>query len=172
MKFYIKHNFPRICVFIAFIILLFSAELFSFNRNQDDEKIENVTASFTGREVLIKYDLLGEPGREYEISVILKRKSNNTFSYKPKILQGDYGKGKFAGKGRQILWDFSKEFENGLLGNDYYFEVNIENSKTEYSKILWIGAGVAVLGGGVAYLIFKKDKTSSTVDFPPPPIRP
>jgi hypothetical protein len=140
-------------------------------------KVENIRQKLIDGDVVITYDLNGPPDAEYTLKIILKRRSNNNFQYKPKNISGDIGKGLFSGKDRQIIWKISKEFPTSFFSNDLYFDISIEQMfvptpPSDSNTLLWIGAGAALVGGGVAvYYLFLKPKPAES--FPDPPnVRP
>jgi hypothetical protein len=108
--------------------------------------------------------------------VYLKKESDRAFSYSPRNLAGDAGEGRFAGTGRKVVWDIKKEFPLGLTGTDYYFVVKVTPVSSGSNLILWVGAGVAVVAGGVAaVLLFSKsndEQPGGSGGFPSPPGRP
>ncbi len=161
-------------------------------------KVANVRFQLNGNHVVILYDFVpdGTPQLQtqggtqktdpailetatstgsYKVSVFLRKESDPHFSYAPAQLSGDVGVGNFVGKDRKIVWDIGDEFPQGLPGKDFYFEVRAEpmvaKSKTSF---LWVGAGVALLGGGLAtYLILSGNQAKqSDGSFPLPPGRP
>ncbi len=160
-------------------------------------KVENVRFQLNGNSVVILYDFVPNGAQtqggvtktsnsskttsagQYKVSVFLRKESDPHFSYAPTQLNGDVGVGNFVGKDRKIVWNISDEFPAGLPGKDYYFEVRAEPAITvtkdkSSSLLLWVGAGIALLGGGAAtYLILSGNQSQqSGGNFPLPPGRP
>ncbi len=152
-------------------------ELYEQIAKPNDPLVENVHYAVSNGDVIINYDLMGLPNQKYKVTVELRRGSDSSFSYVPKILSGDVGVGKFAGKGREIIWDFNQEFPDGLPGKDYYFVVSAQKISSSPPILTWIGMGAAAVAATATYLIISKKNGSlasgsSGVSFPPPPGRP
>ncbi|MGB2959240.1 MAG: hypothetical protein WBG01_17190 [Bacteroidota bacterium] len=159
------------------LVWLMALQLVPLSLLADDEKtaIENVRFEVAGELVYIHYDLLGPADRIHKISVALFRQNDRLFVYQPVNITGDVGTIVFPGKGRRITWDFTKEFPEGLTGDDYYFIVETESEKEEgISSLVWIGGGVAVAGVLAIVLLSGGDSSTppSTGGFPVPPGRP
>ena len=155
---------------VLFVLLLYHATLSTMHA-ADKIWVKNVRFEPFAGEVIIYYDLIAPIGKEYKISVLLRRDRYPSFSLKPKMLSGNIGKGHFAGRNRQIIWEISRELPRRLEGSDYHFVVNAEMVSGSKS-LFWIGTSTAVLsaGGIAAYLfLFKKNGDSA---WPVPPGRP
>src|SRR5690349_14703437 len=90
--------------------------------------VSNVRFQAEQSKVTITYDLAGSQEDEYDVGVTLRKESDKTFKLVPADLQGDAGRGRFAGQHRKITWNLSKELPQGLAGSDYYFEVSAEKT--------------------------------------------
>ncbi len=162
-------------VFLAWLML---AELVPLTATAADEKtsVENVHFEVAGELVRIFYDLNGPPERVHAVTLTLRRESDSLFVYRPVNLTEDVGTIVFPGQKRRIIWDFTKEFPEGLTGDDYYFVVEAEMAPTEgISPLIWVGGGVAVAGGVLTLILLSKSKPEPpkpTPDFPLPPGRP
>jgi hypothetical protein len=143
--------------------------------NEERTAIENVRFEVAGELVYVHYDLVGPADQIHKISVALFRESDRLFVYYPVNITGDVGTIVFPGKGRRITWDFTKEFPEGLTGEDYYFVVETEVEEKEgISSLVWIGGGVAVAGVLAIVLLSGGDSSTPpvTTGFPAPPGRP
>jgi hypothetical protein len=166
------------------IRLLLAAVLFlegtsvGFARMLDaPDSIENVQFDVAGELVRINYDLNAPLDKVHVVRLVLYRESDPTFSYRPVNVTGDVGTIVFPGQKRRIVWEFTKEFPEGLTGTDYYFVVEAEWIAPEKSHMWWwIGGGAAVAGGLITVLLLKKspggDIINTNTDFPNPPGRP
>jgi hypothetical protein len=146
---------------------------------QDDiTSVENVRFEIAGDLVRIYYDLNAPIDKVHAVRLMLRRESDIVFLYHPLNVTGDVGTIVFPGQRRRIVWDFTKEFPNGLSGNDYYFIVEAEYIEPErMSPWIWIGGGAAVVGGvvGIILLTGKSEPVPPTpvpTGFPQPPSRP
>jgi hypothetical protein len=142
----------------------------------DEEKtaVANVRFEVNGELVNVYYDLLGPESRVHKIRLVLLRETDSLFLYHPVNVTGDIGAVIFPGQHRRIVWDFTKEFPEGLTGSDFYFSVEAEAVQTEgINPLYWVGGGVAVLGGALALLLGgKKTPPPPVGGFPAPPGRP
>jgi hypothetical protein len=145
--------------------------------HQGGAKVENVHYEIVNGAAVIHYDFLGGGSDTYRIDLFLRSEKDSTFNYRPKNIRGDVGEGNHAGMDRHIFWEMKGEFAQGIEGSDYYFEVRAERVSDSKSTLLWIGAGVAVLGA-IAALHFIGSGTGETptsspqAQFPTPPGRP
>ncbi|OGU70206.1 MAG: hypothetical protein A2V93_04025 [Ignavibacteria bacterium RBG_16_34_14] len=135
---------------------------------------EKVSATFEAVEgkVLIYYTVKGDPEKEYDVNVVLKRSGDSSFELVPENMSGDVGKGKFAGSRKTIIWNIKPEEEAQLEGEDFYFEVTAAEIKESSFPWLWVIGGAAVAGGTAAYFILSGNKTEETANLPGPPGRP
>ena len=131
-------------------------------------RVDNIRYELKEDYIEIYYDLVGSPSAEYKVSVVLKREQSPGFIFKPGSIRGDVGKGKFAGEGRKIIWNFTNEFKPEAGVNDYYFEVTA--SKGSKTWLFIAGGGVLVAGGVTAAILLsgKKDNSNSAQTFPVP----
>ena len=156
--------------------LLINTIVFAASGSPQQAKVQNVQFIMYGYEVVINYDLLGDPSVKYNVRLMLRRGGDPSYEYFPKSLSGDIGTGRFVGEKKQIIWAIDYEFPKGLQGNDYYFVVQAENieKKSDSQILTWIGSGVAVLAAAVTYVIILNNKpasantTNSGFTIPPP----
>ena len=167
--------------FILTCFILFQssgyAELPLMNSTARKVKIENVHFGVENGNVIINYDLLGYPAKNYIVRIFLKKGNDVNYQYEPRIVSGDVGKGKFAGRNKRIVWAFNKEFPDGLPGKDYYFVVNAEELNKSPHLLAWIGVGMAAIAATATYMVVVKksslpNNNSPDISFPPPPGRP
>ena len=162
-------------VVLAWVMLF---ELIPLTAMAEEEKtsVENVHFEVAGELVRIFYDLNGPPDRVHAVRLTLRRESDSLFVYRPVNLTEDVGTIVFPGQKRRIIWDFMKEFPEGLTGDDYYFVVDAEMAPTEgITPLIWVGGGVAVAGGILAIILLSKKEPGpikTITDFPLPPGRP
>lgn len=157
--------------YILQVLLIFTICV-SYSFSQQNQK---GTFEVQDEKVLIHYSLTAEPETEYEISVVLRRTGNSSFSYEPENLTGDIGEGKFTSGNKTIVWVLTGEETEKFDGDDFYFEIKV--NKIEGGGIAWYYyVGAMVLGGGAAAVLIggkKTDETTpSTTSFPLPPVRP
>ena len=155
------------CFFLMISLLL---QPFFANQalSKDKIRVENVRFELVGAKIYIYYDLVGPQNKQYEITLTVRREQVQSTRVHPKLLKGDIGKGRFAGRNRQIVWDISREVPRALKTSDYYFVVAAELVSSGSKALLWIGAGTVLLGGGsVVFLLLTKK--NGDAGFPEPP---
>jgi len=140
-------------------------------------EVRNVRFEVAGQLVYVYYDLIGVATRVHRITLTLHREGDPTYIYRPVNLVGDIGTIVFPGQERRITWDFTKEFPNGLTGNDYYFVVEAGWEGEEgLSPLVWIGGGAALVGGVLAIVLLSGGSSDNggggSTSFPQPPGRP
>ncbi|MFH1525196.1 MAG: PEGA domain-containing protein, partial [Bacteroidota bacterium] len=59
--------------------------------------IGRAALEYTENSVIIKYDLNGAPDEDYEVSLVMKSKTDSKIEHTPKFISGDIGEGKFYG---------------------------------------------------------------------------
>jgi len=131
-------------------------------------RVENIRYELNDDYIEIYYDLIGDPSKEYKVSVALKREQDPRFIFNPSSIRGDVGKGRFAGESRKIIWNFTNEFKPDPEVTDYFFEVTA--SKGSKTWIYLVGGGVLVAGGATAAILLlgNKDKSTTGKTFPVP----
>ena len=159
--------------FVLVVTIVLQAIPLSKSRAEDDIRLENVRSEVSPGKIIVYYDLIGPRDEGYEVTLTLRRQSDKSFAYTPKILSGDLGRGLFAGRNRKVIWDTSKEFPQGLGWDDYYFVVSASFVSRGSNVLLWIGAAL-LAGGAATYFLLTKDKEASPTitDFPSPQGRP
>jgi hypothetical protein len=126
-------------------------------------KVENARWQVSGDSVIITFDLIGDESLTYDISIVLTREGDKSFKLFPVSVTGAIYKGKHAGKGKEIRWEYKKDVPQGLSGDDYTFVFNIQIIREEGgSNLLYYLAGGAVLVGGAAYFLLSGSKTTET----------
>jgi hypothetical protein len=107
----------------------------------------------------IKYDLNDSNEYEYSVNLILFRENNPKFFFKPITLSGDIGQGKFSGSGRQIIWDSRQDLKQALVGNDFYFVLNITKIEPSHFPWTWVGIGGGVAAGAAILILSHKSSS-------------
>ena len=146
---------------------------------EDGLEIKNVRFEVRGELLYVYYDLRGNVEKAHRVSVYLRRESEPSFVYRPLNVTGEIGTIVFPGDGKRITWEFTKDFPDGLQGDDYYFEVEAEAPEGVggISPLVFIGGGIAVIGGIVALVLSGGGSDSNPppptdTGFPTPPGRP
>jgi hypothetical protein len=167
-----RHRFFSFSSLLAAVILL--GTVCTRPAAAGDRHIQNVQSVREGETYLIRYDLTSGPGAErHEINIVLRRRGDESFMYRPVNLSGDFGRGIAGGEGREIRWAYRDEFPDGLQESDFYFEVLVDSGDTSPDERpfllrtpVLIGAG-AVVGGVLAIVL-----SSGRDDQPSPPAQP
>ena len=172
--------FLRMKVLHLFLALLIVAEGIpvAYAGAQDTgSSVDNVRFEVAGDIVRIYYDLNAPLDQVHAVRIVLFRETEPTFKYNPVNLTGDVGTIVFPGARRRIIWEFTKEFAEGLNGTDYYFVVEAEATQKESTDLWWwVGGGAAVAVGLVTVLLLGPKTEPPPVpvsnEFPAPPGRP
>jgi hypothetical protein len=155
-------------IVLAVLLLLQTLPLSVAFGQSGQSSIENVRFEASADLVKIYYDLNAPIDKVHDVRIALRRESDITFSYRPLNITGDVGTIVFPGQKRRIVWEYLKEFPDGLTGDDYYFVIEAEFIEPEgMSSWIWIGGGAAVVGGVVGLLLLGGKETT-----PPPPVVP
>ncbi|MDD5765359.1 MAG: hypothetical protein PHW79_03760 [Candidatus Marinimicrobia bacterium] len=149
------NHFKILCIF-----MLFACELFP-----QTNAVERIDFSVKDKTIDIRYDLNGNPKTKYQVSIVLLRRDQPEYQLVPKKVQGDIGKGKFAGQNRSIIWDFSDELQLGENIADYYFQVTAKPLKNR--TLLYGGIGSAVVVGTVVAILIGGESAGKPIDLPP-----
>jgi hypothetical protein len=161
-----------------FLLFLLDVRLAAQDRAAGQGRIENARWELVGGVVVITYDLLGDARLTYDVRITLTRTGDKDFKIAPVSVTGAIGKGKYAGVKMVIRWDYKKDVPQGLSGDDYAFEFDIQIVKEEGGSnlLLYLAGGLAVVGGAAA-LLLGGGKAASTTASPsglpsPPTVRP
>ncbi len=143
------------------------------------QAITNVSFEAEGEQIFIYYTLTSSQNAEFDITTVLKRLNNASFSYVPENLSNDIGDGQYAGVRKTIIWDVTEDEFLMFDGDDFYFEVLAQKIESSGGIPWYYYVGTAVVGGGVAaaVLLGGSDEngggtTPPTTSFPTPPTRP
>lgn len=140
-------------------------------RESDPDRSVSVDFSVQKGKVIITYELKTDLEDESEAEVVLRRKSDVSFSLSPEVMEGDLEDIQSAGK-KTIIWEPTAEEKKKLIYDDFYFQVILNSSGSSW--YYYVG-GVLAAGAAAAVFLNKensKDKTSTTVVIPDPPARP
>jgi len=114
----------------------------------------------------IKYDVDDSIEDEYSVHLLLFQESNTRFNFKPITLIGDIGQGKYAGKGRKIIWDSRKDLRQPLVGNDFYFVLYITKIEPSHFPWTWVGIGGVAAGAAILILSHKSSGGPGSTELP------
>jgi len=159
-------RFTLLRFFLAALLLVQGVPTALFAAQDEKDRIENVRFEVSGDLVRVYYDLVAPIDKVHGVRLYLRREGDQLFRYRPLNVTGDVGTIVFPGLKRRIVWDFVKEFPDGLTGEDYYFLVEADFEEPEgMSPWIWVGGGAAVVGGVVTILLL-----SGSSDVPPTPV--
>jgi hypothetical protein len=88
-------------------------------------QVTNVSAERQDQELVITYDLQGEPDEKYQVALLISLDQGRNFELRPEAIRGAVGNGVSAGTGKQIIWDARQELPGGLK-EDVPFRVVVE----------------------------------------------
>lgn len=122
-------------------------------------------------EIVVSYDLDGQANEPYLVTIVLKRQGDPSFKFELATVVGKVGEGTFAGKNNEIRWKYKNDAPQGFIGNDYYFQVTVDQRKA--FPWLYVAGGALAAGVAVAVLAGKKSESipppSGLPDPPPHP---
>ncbi len=171
-----KYRRPIITVLMCCLLsMLFDISAFARTMPDDEIFVRNQDWTVRGDVAIISFDLVAPADKNYKVSIVLRRESDNSFRVVPKSVSGVIGEGKFAGTGREVRWFYTNDIPGGLKGNDYYFEIVVEPIGAGSAWLYYVLGGAAVAGGGAAYFILQGSKAAAatgTNELPAPPPRP
>jgi len=141
-----------------------------------DTPIRNVRWMQKGDVIIINYDLVGVPEDEYDVSIVVRQKSDSTFAVVPFSVLGDVGVRQHAGINKGIRWQYRLDFPQGLNGATYYFEIKAQTlSKPSNHPLYYVIGGAALAAAGLIALvasIYQNTQTAGVPELPLPPGRP
>jgi hypothetical protein len=150
----------------------------------ENAHVQNIRFSRDSVTYVIHYDLMSVPAQEKcEVGIVLRKKGDESFMYRPVNLSGDIGAGITGGKGKEIRWTYHAEVTDSLQESDTYFEIVLDAHVASVDEPpfflrtpVLIGAG-AVVGGVLAILVSSGNSTQAlppvqTPRFAMPPGRP
>ncbi|MFO7891375.1 MAG: hypothetical protein R6V04_13670 [bacterium] len=138
-------RFRRIITIIFLLIAIISL-------HAQEVEIKNVSFTQMDEIIIIKYDLIGEMNKKYTIDISLSDNYGTSFRITPRTIRGDVGKGITPGRSKEIIWEMTEDYPNGLEGEGFVFAVDAALQKSGGGKTLYylLGAGVV---GGVVYFV-------------------
>src|SRR5258708_4694430 len=98
----------KIISFLLIIVLLIPWGIWARDIGSEI-KVSNVRFETKEKNIVIHYDLSGAKDNEYNVIVQLRKESDSTFAFTPQNIEGDIGKGYFAGTSRTIVWNLPTE---------------------------------------------------------------
>lgn len=165
-----------VCHLLVGLILLECTPALA-NGQEEEPRLDIEQVVFSDSLVYIYYTLTGSAGGRYQVSVSLKKRSDDSYQLLPANLMGDVGSHIAPGANKMIVWNSAKEIPGGLKKDDYYFvlavDVEPESGSWISTPLVFIG-GAALVGGVAALLLLKSESATNqpTSGFPVPPGRP
>lgn len=135
-------------------------------------RVDNPKCTVVGNLLMITYNLVAPASSEYRVHIVMLRAKDPSFRFAPQAVKGDVGDGVSSGPDKEIIWEFRKDFPNGLPADDYSCEFYVEKIST--ASWIYYAAGTAV-AGIAALLLLTKGKSQSAdggPSLPSPPTRP
>jgi len=158
---------------LSFITTCADVRAFAHPSGSDaDARVANQEVRIEGNVAVISYDLEGPQGATYAVTVELRREKDREFVFIPVNLTGDAGDVQANGARKVIRWEYTKNFPNGLAGDDYYFKITV--TRPGGFPWLWVAIGSAAVAGALVAFEKKSGSTPAppgTVELPLPPGR-
>jgi len=137
------------CIIFCIIVMLVPGLHAAENAGSFD--VCNVSFREEEENIIITYDLLGEEGKTYTVSVAVSYNFGETFSIIPQSMSGDAGKGISPGENKKIVWHVRDDYPDGLRGDGFVFAVHAVESTFHINMPLIMTA--AAVTGGVVWLV-------------------
>lgn len=130
-------------------VFLILTVLFELNTGAaaQDLKVSHIRFDAEKNQVIIRYNLEGNPNKKYHIDLWLSCDSARTFTIKPEHVSGDVGNNIRSGTDKAIIWDIREDYPYGLVGDGYAFAVDAEIQKPWRNFKYYVLGGCVVAGG-------------------------
>ncbi|MBN2415775.1 hypothetical protein JXO52_08025 [bacterium] len=141
---------PGVRFSLASSVLSFMFLMAAAGATAQELHVANVAFKEVDEKIILTYDLEAPPKKQYFISVALSYDFGETYTMHPLALQGDVGNGVKTGLQKTIVWDYRRDYPDGLTGDGFVFAVQVE----PYKKSKWLAytvAGTGLAGGLVWY---------------------
>jgi len=113
------------------------------------ERVENVSFAVHGEQVYVTYDLTGRG--PYEVELWLSEDGGRTVSFQAQTVTGAVGRDVAGGRGRTIRWEARRDRPQGLVGDQYVFEVRARRHAGRTQRlVVGLAVGTAAAAGVVA----------------------
>ncbi|MFN5628570.1 MAG: formylglycine-generating enzyme family protein, partial [Bacteroidota bacterium] len=132
----------NVCV-ISFLFFIFNAAF--------AQSISNITATQSGKNIVVNYTLNGKKGiTSYEVKLFVSQDGGNTWQGPLKAVTGDVGKGQTAANSKSITWVVLAEpgFSQ-LKGDNIQFKIKAFYNKVGNNgdiEMLWVEGGSFMMG--------------------------
>lgn len=137
--------------------------------------VKNVRLEVLPERAYVLYDLAGSAGDHFSVVLTLHREGAPEFRYVPENVTGDVGPDVQGGGARRIIWEYSREYPQGLAGDDYYVVVEaVPVSSGGINPVILATVGTAILAGVIVLVVGGggDDGGGGTSGFPRPAGRP
>lgn len=166
-----RSRFLNLSCLLASVILVEALSVLS--AVAESAHVQNVEFARDSLTYVIRYDLVsGIAEEKHEVGILLRKKGDESFMYRPVNVSGDVGAGITGGDGKEIRWTYHAEILDTLQESDAYFEIVVDARVASaddrpffLSTPVLIGAG-AVVGGVLAILV-----SSGKDNQPLPPVQ-
>ena len=163
---------PALALMGAVILMLVPHPVLASERTDNQPRVTNVDWVLDDEQMVVSYDLNGEPDSRYVVKLVLRRAGDPAYRIVPSHAFGDVGQGILAGKGKVIQWSIQSELGQLPEGEDFFVELMAEEADT----IPWylVVVGVAVSGATIYSLVQhgQEPATPEIAVLPSPPARP
>ncbi|MFN7691788.1 MAG: formylglycine-generating enzyme family protein, partial [Bacteroidota bacterium] len=130
----------------AFFVIFFI--LFGFIDRSNAQNITNITATQSGKNILVNYTINGKEGiTAYEIELYVSPDGGSTWQGPLTAVTGDVGNAETAGTGKSITWEVLKEpgFSQ-LIGDNIQFKIKANYQGKDEIEMVWVESGTFKMG--------------------------
>jgi formylglycine-generating enzyme required for sulfatase activity len=136
---------------IKLIAFVFFSALITLSSFSIAQSITNITATQSGKNILVNYNLTGKEGiTAYEIKLFVSPDGGSTWQGPLTAVTGDVGKGQAAANSKSITWVVLAESGfNQLKGDNIQFKIKAFYNKLGSSgdiEMVWVEGGSYLMG--------------------------
>ena len=163
----------RVIASLIVALLLWSVYASALARQLQENKVPANVVSVEAKSdhITIKYEFTAKATGEYMVRMDLLKKGEPSFKVPLRSVSGDIGVVKSSPGAKEVQWKFASDYPAGVTGGDYYFGITMDEAESHSNLWYYIGGGLAVAVGVMAYIVFGNKATEKT-ELPSAPVRP
>lgn len=120
-----SRSFRRLLAFASSILFLAVFRLDGGPMYQEKPEVRNINLDLQENIATITYDLIARLDGTFDVAAFLTKEGDPTYRIPIKSATGDIGRGKFAGLGRKIQWEWKKDLPKDFAGGAVAVEFEV-----------------------------------------------